>query len=120
VIEKIERTVIENGEVKKVVEIKEKELPKELQWILFCKKLEEMGYVVRYVYRDNGVLQEFITPKWVLDTEQGAPVPQTPEQIKIYEYKNGRGYVLKTIVENARNSIDPTAEESVALFDMLI
>jgi len=121
-LERIEKDVIDrNGQPLKLVKIREKRLPPEFRWILFVKKLMERGYLLKFVYRIDGSLQEFGEPRmWDLDIKQGAPSPRVPEKIRVLEYENGRGFVEKMIIEDVEKNIDPTVEQSLLMFNMLI
>jgi len=121
-LEKIEKNIIsEDGNFKKLIEIKEKELPRELQWTEFVAKLREKGYYLLFEYRTDKGLQEFEEPRmWILDEKQGAPVPEVPRQIRVMEYKNGKGLVEKAVIRNIESIVDPDAETSLKLFDMLM
>jgi hypothetical protein len=120
-LEKIEKDIVKDGEMKKLIEIKEAELPKELWWTEFVAKLREKGYYLLFEYRTDKGLQEFEEPRmWILDEKQGAPVPETPRKIRVMEYKNGRGFVEKAIIRNIESIVDPDTETSIKLFDMLM
>jgi hypothetical protein len=120
-IEKFEKNIIKDGEMKKFVEIKEKELPKELWWTKFIQKLREKGYYLLFQYRTEKGLEEFDEPKiWILDPKQGAPVPEVPRQIRVMKYENGKGFIEKAIIKNIESFVDPDVETSIKLFDILM
>jgi len=121
-LEKIERNIVgKDGEMKRLIEIREKELPRELQWTEFIMKLKEKGYYLLFQYRTDKGLQEFEEPRmWVLDAKQGAPTPEVPRQIRVMEYRNGKGLVEKAVIRNVESLVDPDAETSLRLFDALM
>jgi hypothetical protein len=120
-LERNEREIIKDGEIKKLVEIKEKQLPKELWWTEFVAKLKEKGYYLLFQYRTEKGLQEFEEPRmWVLDPKQGAPVPEVPRQIRVMKYESGKGFVTKAVIRNVNSIVDPDVDTSIKMFEMLI
>jgi hypothetical protein len=112
-IEKFEKNIIKDGEMKKFVEIKEKELPKELKWIFQVKKIEEKGFIVKYIYDGK----EYDVPKGELDSEAQSFIPKIPDRIKILKYVNGKGFVQVTEFEG-RSRLDPEPEVAIKIWNL--
>lgn len=110
-LERIERNFIRNGKPIKLIEIREKELPKELRWTKQIKMLMEKGYIPKYVY--DGI--EYDIPKGELDSEGQSFIPKLPDKIKILKYVPGKGFVQVTEFEG-RSRIDPEPEVAMNLW----
>jgi signal peptidase I len=113
-IEKIEREIIKDGEIKKLVEIKEK-LPKEFGWLLQIKAKIEKGYLPEFYYYENGNLVKYDKIKKQADSEAQSYVPVMPDLIKFLRYEPGKGFVVDDKWEGVRNTRDPPVDIAIEL-----
>gem|GEM_PF-6221346 len=111
-IEKLEKTVLVNGEVKKLIVFKEK-LPEELKWIKQVKMLENKGYIIKYIYDGK----EYDIPKGEIDSKSKSFIPKLPDRIKVLKYEPGEGLVEVTEFEG-RSSIDPEPEVAMRIWEL--
>jgi len=107
------------GELVKLIEVKE-EIPKEFRWILHLKALCDRGFILKYFYRIGDKIEEQDTLKYFeLDSEGQSYVPVKPAFVKVFQYREGAGFVEVAELHHTRNFVDPELPIAMKIWDIV-
>ncbi|MFQ6020813.1 MAG: hypothetical protein ACE5J4_02230, partial [Candidatus Aenigmatarchaeota archaeon] len=117
--------IIHKGEPKRVIFIHEDnkpkipKIPKEFQWLVHLKKLKDRGYILKFVYNNNGKEEEFNKLKYYqVDSKSQSFIPIRPKFVRVLQYKKGKGFVEVAQLSGRRNFLDPDVDTVMKIWDV--
>jgi len=97
---------------------KEKELPPEFKWVLHLLALKEKGYILKYIYSNNGKKEAYDKLKYFqLDSVGQSFIPIKPEKVMVSEYKEGRGFVEVAELGCSKDFLDPPLDIAMSIWE---